>query len=344
MVADPRRLVKNGFVFSSLLLLRTVQWVVHTVTHTVVLRRPHPLQLCSCFSFFFLFFFLHTVLTGLLIYVPTSSRAGIGALLCMVAVANLNYFHPHKNPILFWLTQLSFMTTGAKYVMALLLSAGNAEGGGESSTNCNQYITEDACAKHSTECIWDASEICTSPLIGTILISLDVVFMASSLLAIPTALFLLKKRFEKHNAHSNNDVVIYPAINTTRRSPKFAALLESHKARLDQAVLVNQVGRIGKLGRVKSKRTKKVEEIENNHESSRAASLAAIRTRQTQARERLNTRRRSRTATSRNVKAAKIEKEPTAAAAELNLLELQCAAQRSGGEETCHLRWHAPLW
>ena len=51
----------------------------------------------------------------------------------MVAVANLNYFHPHKNPILFWLTQLSFMTTGAKYVMALLLSAGNAEGGGESS-------------------------------------------------------------------------------------------------------------------------------------------------------------------------------------------------------------------
>ena len=131
---------------------------------------------------------------------------------------------------------------------------------------------------------------------------------------------LNRKRFEKQNAHSNNDVVIYPAINTTRRSPKFAALLESHKARLDQAVLVNQVGRIGKLGRVKSKRTKKVEEIENNHESSRAASLAAIRTRQTQARERLNTRRRSRTATSRNVKAAKIEKEPTAAAAELNYL------------------------
>ena len=57
MVTDPRRLVKNGFVFSSLLLLRTVQWVVHTVTHTVVLRRPHPLQLCSCFSFFFLLSF-----------------------------------------------------------------------------------------------------------------------------------------------------------------------------------------------------------------------------------------------------------------------------------------------
>ena len=32
------------------------------------------------------------VLTGMLIYIPSASRAGIGALLCVVAVANLNYF------------------------------------------------------------------------------------------------------------------------------------------------------------------------------------------------------------------------------------------------------------
>ena len=32
------------------------------------------------------------VLTGMLIYIPSASRAGIAALLCVVAVANLNYF------------------------------------------------------------------------------------------------------------------------------------------------------------------------------------------------------------------------------------------------------------
>jgi hypothetical protein len=204
------------------------------------------------------------------------------------------------------------MTTGTKYVMALLLSAGNAEGGGESSTNCNQYITKDACLEHQAACIWDASEICTSPLIGTILISLDVVFMVSSLLAIPTALFLLKKRFEKQQAHPNNEVVVHPTNNTaTRHTTKFAALLDAHQAKLNKAVLNNQVGRFGKLSRVRSTR-RKVEEIEHNHESHRAASVTAIRARQIEAHERLKLRRRSRTQTLRSpgekTIAAKVEK------------------------------------
>ena len=36
------------------------------------------------------------ILTGMLIYVPPTSRAGIAVLVCVVAVANLNYFRPHK--------------------------------------------------------------------------------------------------------------------------------------------------------------------------------------------------------------------------------------------------------
>lgn len=39
----------------------------------------------------------------------------------MIAIANLNYFQPHKNPVLFWLTQFSFMATALKYLAAMML-------------------------------------------------------------------------------------------------------------------------------------------------------------------------------------------------------------------------------
>jgi len=62
------------------------------------------------------------VLTGMLIYVPSTSRAGIAVLVCIVACCNLNLFEPHKNKILFWLTQISFITTAAKYIMGTFFS------------------------------------------------------------------------------------------------------------------------------------------------------------------------------------------------------------------------------
>ena len=63
------------------------------------------------------------ILTGALIYVPPTSRAGIAILVCVIAIANLNYFKPHKNKVLFVLSQISFITTTAKYTVALLLSS-----------------------------------------------------------------------------------------------------------------------------------------------------------------------------------------------------------------------------
>jgi hypothetical protein len=32
----------------------------------------------------------------------------------MLAIANLNYFRPHKNKVLFWLSQVSFGITACK--------------------------------------------------------------------------------------------------------------------------------------------------------------------------------------------------------------------------------------
>ena len=39
------------------------------------------------------------LLTGMLIYVPSTSRAGIATLVCMLAIANVNFFQPHKNKV-----------------------------------------------------------------------------------------------------------------------------------------------------------------------------------------------------------------------------------------------------
>jgi CRP-like cAMP-binding protein len=64
---------------------------------------------------------LKSVLTGMLIYVPSNARASVGLLIVMIAIANLNFFKPHRAPEIFWLTQLSFAVMVTKYAVATLL-------------------------------------------------------------------------------------------------------------------------------------------------------------------------------------------------------------------------------
>ena len=117
------------------------------------------------------------ILTGMLIYVPSTSRAGIAVLVCIIACCNLNLFEPHKNRILFWLTQISFITTSAKYVMALLLSADLA------SVNEQEQSS-----------------------ISVLLITLDVFFLVSSVLAIIVAVCVLRVRIKQiKNEQDNQD-------------------------------------------------------------------------------------------------------------------------------------------
>ena len=68
------------------------------------------------------------ILTGMLIYVPSAERAGVAALVCVVALCNLNFFRPHKNKMLFWLSQLAFILSTIKYVTALVLTVAELEG------------------------------------------------------------------------------------------------------------------------------------------------------------------------------------------------------------------------
>ena len=63
-----------------------------------------------------------TVLTGLLIFVPSiSSRIAIAALISCLALINLNFFRPFQNPVVFWVSEAAFMATTTKYVAGLLL-------------------------------------------------------------------------------------------------------------------------------------------------------------------------------------------------------------------------------
>merc|ERR1711865_277271 len=113
------------------------------------------------------------VLTGMLIYIPTASRAGIAALLCMVALCNLNYFRPHKNKVLFWLSQISFLTTGSKYIVALLLTA--------------EMKTEEL------------------KLVGGLLIGLDLGFIVASIISVVISIWMLHRKFKMLQKKDNNN-------------------------------------------------------------------------------------------------------------------------------------------
>ena len=124
----------------------------------------------KCGSFYLFVFFLK----GMLIYIPATSRAGIAVLICMVCIANLNFFEPHKNRVLFWLSQISFLTTASKYTVALLIASS---------------------VKKQEE-----------KIIGPLLIGLDVFFMVSSMLAIVISLLMLRSKVVAINKRSSKEM------------------------------------------------------------------------------------------------------------------------------------------
>ena len=114
----------------------------------------------------------------MLIYVPPAERAGVAALVCMVALCNLNYFRPHKNTLLFWLSQLSFVITTCKYITALVLSvaqheAGEAGAGGGAGAEAQRRRVE---------------------TIGAFLITLDVLFVLSGVATVTAAVWSLRRK------------------------------------------------------------------------------------------------------------------------------------------------------
>ena len=152
----------------------------------------------------------------MLIYIPPTSRAGIAVLICVVTCCNLNFFQPHKNRILFWLSQISFITTTAKYTVALLLSSSNQRE--------------------------------EQKLIGVLLIVLDVGFMVSSALAIIASLWVLRVRvrsIQRNAREEHRSVKITPvAPEQKKMAENLSQIRLQHGAsskEYQQAVKVAQV-------------------------------------------------------------------------------------------------------
>ena len=118
---------------------------------------------------------LKMILTGMLIYIPNSTRAATACILCTIACCNLNYFKPHKSKILFWLTQISFLITTFKYICAMII----------------QSMKNGQSSRRSEE------EEFGLDYVGILLISLDILFIISSLISIPMSFYLLHLKLKK---------------------------------------------------------------------------------------------------------------------------------------------------
>ena len=94
----------------------------------------------------------------------------------MIAILNLNYFRPHKNKLLFWLTQLSFLITACKYVTALVLSVAE----------------HDKAAGADADAVEAAHQRVET--IGVLLIILDVSFILSGLATVFAACCGLRRK------------------------------------------------------------------------------------------------------------------------------------------------------
>ena len=87
----------------------------------------------------------------------------VALLVCVVSVANLNYFKPHRNPIVQKVAQASFLLTTCKYVLAIALV--------------------------------DVSET-EREVLGGVLVFLDICFVLGSLGSIVAVLYLLKSHLD----------------------------------------------------------------------------------------------------------------------------------------------------
>jgi hypothetical protein len=100
-------------------------------------------------------------LMGLLIFLPATSRAAVGILICVVCCCTLNYFQPHRNKMVLFVSQMSFLMSTFKYVCAVFL-------------RLNDLQQEDAA------------------VMGWIMVMLDVVFLLGSVVAVVLIVVLLR--------------------------------------------------------------------------------------------------------------------------------------------------------
>ena len=120
------------------------------------------------------------LLTGVLIYIPANARAAAAVLVCVLAVATLNYVQPHKSRVVFWVAEMAFLLTCFKYLSAIfVVTQGVAEFTGED----NQVL-------------------------GLLLILIDVSMMLGSVAAVTAIVVLLKRHATQLKEANERNVVV----------------------------------------------------------------------------------------------------------------------------------------
>eukprot|EP00505_MAST-04D_sp_SCG-Rhode-Island_P000627 Stramenopile-MAST_4_protein_627 len=72
------------------------------------------------------------ILTGAIVFIQDPViQAATAVVVCAFSIANLNYFRPHKNKLLFWIAQISFMTTLLVFLFAIVLMAVDGANAGQ---------------------------------------------------------------------------------------------------------------------------------------------------------------------------------------------------------------------
>lgn len=76
------------------------------------------------------------LLCGVIGFLPNTTRAAVAILICVIAVACLNYFRPPRNKVIFLVAETAFITTTFKFLGAVLLQTSqddNTKGGKDDS-------------------------------------------------------------------------------------------------------------------------------------------------------------------------------------------------------------------
>ena len=64
------------------------------------------------------------LLCGVIGFLPETVQAAVAILICIIAIANLNYFQPPRNKVCMIVLETAFFTTTFKYLAAVLLNSG----------------------------------------------------------------------------------------------------------------------------------------------------------------------------------------------------------------------------
>jgi len=202
-----------------------------------------------------------------LIFIKGNARSAMAVLVSVMAVASLNYAKPHRNRIVFWVAQGSFLCTTFKYLSVLLLAS-------------NDELNRIDNAQFNSEA--------NSDFVGIFLIILDVTFVVASFFSLIAVVYLVHTILKKQKLGAN--VKIVPKDGSIVGEDDTESLKEEiRKLKWQQNIqsALNSAGHknrsrlvSGRLKNQKSHRTLLVEKIQKDHKNHRQNAIDQIKKKQ----------------------------------------------------------------